>query len=60
LSTCHEAAAEHKYIYRQCGEGLAVFFERPPRLFHMVKLVRDGDGSLTGEAEHTSVGGQGP
>jgi hypothetical protein len=53
LSTGYEAAAERKYIYRQCGDGLAVFFdERPPRLFHMVKLIRDGDGYLTGEAEH--------
>ena len=47
LSTGYEAAAERKYIYRQCGDGLAVFFdERPPRLFHMVKLIRDGDGYL--------------
>jgi hypothetical protein len=53
LSTGYEAAAERKYIYRQCEDGLAVFFdERPPRLFHMVRLARDGDGCLTGEAEY--------
>lgn len=53
LSTGYEAAAERKYIYRQCADGIAVFFAvRPPRLFHEVKLVQYTDGCLHGEAKH--------
>ena len=53
LSTGYEAAAERRYIYQQRADGFAVFFdERPPRLFHGVKLVQDTYGCLHGEAEH--------
>ena len=53
LSTGQEVAAERAYVYRQCSDGLAVFFdEHPQSLFHKVALVRDAGGCLHGDAEH--------
>jgi hypothetical protein len=53
LANGTEVAAERRYIFRQRLDGFVVFFdERPPRLFHQVKLVSDPDGCLRGAAEH--------
>ncbi len=44
--------AHREYRFERAPRGFAVFFaEDPPRLFHPIELVRDGD-ALAGSATH--------
>jgi hypothetical protein len=48
-----EVRGEREYIYGSRQDGFAVYFrERPPRLFHEVRLVETDRGQLNGHAEH--------
>ena len=48
-----ELQGEREYAYYGRQDGFAVFFaEKPPRLFHEVRLLETDDGHLHGQAEH--------